>query len=252
MTKPPLETFFRSPLQKEDLETDEIEVKVIKGKRGEKGDTGESGKDGRDGIDGKNGIQGLIGEKGDKGERGFVGEKGDTGADGKDGKDGKDAEFNFSGKEIIEKVNKSRGEKIKKNRVEGMDEIESIARGNSRQLQNFISLGGNRQTKLQLNGVQVATGADTLNFVGGTLTPVGDGSTVSYTPPAGSSFSVLVPTGTVNGSNQTFVFSSAPSVIVLDNGNMMNKVSSDGTMNWTVVGTTVTLNQSPNFNIFGF
>lgn len=65
-----------------------------------------------------------------------------------------------------------------------------------------------------------------------------------------ASVSVLVPTGTVNGTNTSFTFTSAPTIIVLDNGNIMNKVSSDGTVNWT--GTTaVVLNQAPNFNIFG-
>lgn len=62
--------------------------------------------------------------------------------------------------------------------------------------------------------------------------------------------SVLVPTGTVNGVNRSFVFTSAPSVIALDNGNFMNQVSVDGTVNWTGT-TTVVLNQAPLFNIFG-
>lgn len=68
---------------------------------------------------------------------------------------------------------------------------------------------------------------------------------------SGSGISILVPTGTVNGSNTTFVWSAAPNVIALDNGNFMNKVSSDGTVNWTGTTTTV-LNQAPNFNIYGF
>jgi hypothetical protein len=67
---------------------------------------------------------------------------------------------------------------------------------------------------------------------------------------ASTGVTVLVPTGTVNGSNTTFVFPSAPSLIVLDNGNIMNQTSSDGTVNWTGT-TTVVLNQAPNFNIFG-
>lgn len=67
----------------------------------------------------------------------------------------------------------------------------------------------------------------------------------------GGSFSVLVPTGTVNGTNRTFVFGTAPQVVILDNGNIMNKVSSDGTINWTGT-TTIVLAQAPNFNIFAF
>jgi hypothetical protein len=74
---------------------------------------------------------------------------------------------------------------------------------------------------------------------------------IKWAAVSGGSFSLMVPTGTVDGSNTSFVFTSAPSVIVLDNANIMNKQSSDGTVNWT--GTTsITLTQSPNSNIFGF
>lgn len=67
----------------------------------------------------------------------------------------------------------------------------------------------------------------------------------------GVSFTVMMPTGTVNGFNTSFTFTTAPSVIVLDNGNAMNKISADGTVNWT--GTTsVVLSQAPNFNIYGY
>lgn len=55
--------------------------------------------------------------------------------------------------------------------------------------------------------------------------------------------------GAVNGTNNVFTWATAPNVIVLDNGNAMNKVSSDGTVNWTGTMTT-TLNQAPNFNIY--
>lgn len=68
----------------------------------------------------------------------------------------------------------------------------------------------------------------------------------------GGSFAVQVPIGTVDGVNRTFVFTTAPSIIALDNGNFMNQISSDGTVNWTIVGTTVTLKQAPLFNIYGF
>lgn len=74
---------------------------------------------------------------------------------------------------------------------------------------------------------------------------------LKWATPASGSFAVLVPTGSVNGVNKAFVFASAPSVIVLDNGTTMNKVNSDTTVNWT--GTTnVSLTVAPNFNIFGF
>lgn len=183
-------------------------------------------------------------------------------------------------RDLIEKINKAKTAKIKRERVEGFDEIEGLAKSANRNVQNILSLGGNRQTAIKVSGTLLGRGIETINFVGATGTKIGDGSEVNVstgggtgtvnsivagtginvdsTDPAnpivsatGSSFAVLVPTGTVNGSNTTFTFSTAPKVIVLDNGNIMNKVSSDGTVNWT--GTTaVTLAQAPNFNIFGF
>lgn len=191
--RPPLSTFMQK--QKEEASDDAVIAK-LKGAKGEKGETGSPGKDGadgKDGLDGKDGKDGAKGPKGDKGEQGFRGEKGE---------DGEDLEVEElealvlsllpepieipepTPKELIEKINKAKTAKINRERVEGFDEVESIARSANKNVQNFISLGGNRQTKLQLNGVQVATGADTLNFVGGTLVPVGDGTTVTYTPPS--------------------------------------------------------------------
>ncbi len=57
-------------------------------------------------------------------------------------------------------------------------------------------------------------------------------------------------TGSVDGVNQTFTFAVAPNVISVDQGRVMQKVSSDGTVNWT--GTSViTLSIAPTFDIFG-
>lgn len=56
--------------------------------------------------------------------------------------------------------------------------------------------------------------------------------------------------GTVDGSNTIFVFAKAPNVVSVDQGRVMQKVSSDGTVNWTGT-TTITLTIAPNFDIFG-
>lgn len=67
-----------------------------------------------------------------------------------------------------------------------------------------------------------------------------------------AAFAVLLPSsGNVDGVNKVFVFATAPKVVVLDGGNVMNKVASDGTVNWTGT-TTITLAQAPNNNIFAF
>lgn len=55
--------------------------------------------------------------------------------------------------------------------------------------------------------------------------------------------------GSVNGTNQTFTWTTAPSAISVDQGRVMQKVSSDGTVNWTGTTTTV-LSIAPNSDIF--
>lgn len=261
MERPPLESFFeiKSPIQHEDLSTESLAstlTKKLKGEKGEKGDKGsvgekgERGERGFSGFDGEQGIQGpvgLEGKQGSKGERGPQGVEGPRGLQGIDGNNGTQGSPDTP-KEIIEKINKSRGEKIKRSRVEGFDELEGLAKSANKNVQNIMSLGGNRQTKLELNGIMVAAGADTLNFIGGTLVPVGDGTTVNYTPPSsGSSSGYQAPlTGGLTGTNTWAV---APNVIVVDQGRAMQKVSTDGTVNWTGTTTTI-LAVAPNYDIF--
>ncbi len=64
------------------------------------------------------------------------------------------------------------------------------------------------------------------------------------------SISILTPTGAVDGVNTIFVFTSAPSLIGVDQGRIMQKTSSDGSTNWTGT-TTVTLTVAPTFDIYG-
>lgn len=193
--KPPLDSFLqKSLIQRADLEEadkpeGEVEIKYLRGKKGDKGDsgkngekgaTGERGLPGFDGEDGKEGPVGPKGEVGERGERGFIGEKGDPGTNGLDGKDGvgKDGSPDTP-KQVIEKINKSKGDKIKRSRVEGLDEVESIARTSQKQVQNFVSLGGSRQTAIKVSGTLLGTGINTINFVGATGTKIGDGSEVN-------------------------------------------------------------------------
>lgn len=72
--------------------------------------------------------------------------------------------------------------------------------------------------------------------------------------PASSSGGYQQPTsGIVNGINTIFVFATAPNALSVDGGRAIQKVSSDGTVNWTVAGTgpyTLTLSIAPNSDIF--
>ena len=112
--------------------------------------------------------------------------------------------------------------------------------------------GGGGSPLTVTDGITPVVNVTTIDFTSGaTVTSGGTGIANVVVTGTGGGFTVLIPTGTVNGSNTTFVFGSAPQVIILDNGNIMNKVSKDGTVNWTG-STTVVLTQAPNFNIFGF
>jgi hypothetical protein len=55
--------------------------------------------------------------------------------------------------------------------------------------------------------------------------------------------------GTVDGTNQTYTWTTAPNAIVVDSGRIMQKISSDGTENWTGTLTTI-LSVAPNFDCF--
>ena len=70
------------------------------------------------------------------------------------------------------------------------------------------------------------------------------------TESSGGSTGYQQPTGTVNGNNQTFVWTTAPNAIVVDQGRTMQQTSSDGTVNWTGTTTTI-LTIAPTFDIFG-
>lgn len=275
--KPPLSSFLKSPIQQEDLEPTPTPEAVLKTLRGVKGDKGDTGNDAIpptvEFLEGlikpliPEPIPGLNGKTPTKQELvSLITPLIPAPIPGVPGESVEVEEIeammlsllpdvqeipDITPKEVIEKINVSRGTKIKASKVEGLDELEGLARSANRNVQNFISLGGNRQTKLQLNGAAPLTGVDTINFIGGTLTPVGDGTTANYTPPSsgGGSGYQAVTGGAVNGTNQVFTWSTAPNVIVVDQGRPMQKVSSDGTVNWTGT-TTTTLAVAPNFDIF--
>lgn len=116
--------------------------------------------------------------------------------------------------------------------------------------------GGQANRNIQVDGINVLTPWTDINLVSGT------GITLTATPNNTTHYTVITvdssstgggyqqPTGTVNGTNQVFVFSIAPSVISVDQGRVMQQTSSDGTVNWTGT-TTVTLAIAPNFDVFG-
>lgn len=118
--------------------------------------------------------------------------------------------------------------------------------------------GGSAFGRLKVEGEldAVATNTtDSLTFVAGsnmTITTDSGSKTVTFassgTGGGGSGYQAAS-SGTVDGSNTVFTWSSAPSVIVVDSV-PKRKTQSDGTVNWTGT-TTTTLSVAPNFDIFG-
>lgn len=183
---------------------------------------GPPGKNGKDGLDGPMGPQGLVGAQGPKGE---VGEKGDK---------GKDA--------VVPDLTPE----IKKIRAEILSFASSLLHGGN--MNRNIAIGGNSSVLSRYTDINLIAGSnqtisyannDTTKFVDITISSSGGGSS-GYQKPT---------SGIVNGSNTTFVWTTAPNVMVIDNGRTIQKVSNDTTINWTGTTTTI-LTIAPNSDIF--
>jgi hypothetical protein len=108
--------------------------------------------------------------------------------------------------------------------------------------------GGSMNQRFQIDGTTISSRYADINFVGSGWSATNNNTTkqTDITVTSG----IQQPTsGVVNGVNATFVWSFSPTIIVVDQGRTMQKVSSDGTVNWTGTTTTV-LTLAPNFDIF--
>lgn len=143
---------------------------------------------------------------------------------------GKDADE----ESIVEKVIESLATGKKKLNIKNID-------GYSEGLEQTIAPIRSLAAGFRGGGDTVAAGSNiTITTTNGikTITSTGNGS--AFQAPS---------SGAVNGSNATFVWATAPNVIIVDGGRAMQKVSTDGTVNWTGTTTTV-LSVAPNFDIF--
>lgn len=146
-------------------------------------------------------------------------------------------------KDIVEKINKGRGDKIKRSRVEGLDEVEGIARTAQKQVQAFTSLGGSRQTAIKASGTLLGTGITTINFVGATGTKIGDGSEVNITTGGGTGTVQSVVAGTGISVNNTDpanpIVSATGTAITIYSDTVSGTINSSNTV-FTVTNTITT------------
>ena len=137
--------------------------------------------------------------------------------------------------------------------------VEEIANGFRKELENKMAEVRNFAATQIASGKLAGAvyGKDTWARGGGdtveagtniTITEVDGRKRINSTGGSGGGFQVPL-SGAVDGNNVTFVWATAPNVIVTDQGKAMQKVSSDGTVNWTGTTTTV-LTVAPTSDIY--
>lgn len=111
--------------------------------------------------------------------------------------------------------------------------------------------GGSMPLQISVNGTVANTRYADINIVSSGATISNNDTTkkttITLVSSGGGSQTPI--SGSVDGTNQTFIWSSAPNIIFVD-GVPRQKVQSDGTVNWMGTTTTV-LSVAPNFDIFG-
>lgn len=151
----------------------------------------------------KNGEQGPQGVKGDRGERGPAGSP-DTPL------------------KVRNKLESLTGEeRLDKSAIKGLDEeIAQLKQGGSR------TGWGAHPLTVQSSGTVVGKVVRNINFSGG-LTATANASGVITVIATGTGYQAPT-SGTVNGSNTVFVFTTAPNAVIVDGGRAIQKVSGDG------------------------
>lgn len=151
--------------------------------------------------------------------------------------------------EFIDTLHKSK-KLINPRKIKGLMSIMKAIDEQGRNPQgHYQNVGGANPTIFQdSTGTRISDYITTVKL-STNLTGTATGGVLTITASGSGGTGFQAPTGAVNGSNTVFVFSTAPSAICVDQGRIMQKTSSDGTVNWTGT-TTVTLTIAPNFDIF--
>lgn len=118
--------------------------------------------------------------------------------------------------------------------------------------------GGNANRNIQVDGDNVLTPYTDINLIAGSNTTISVSAnhTTKYmditiaSRGGGGGFTELAATGTVNGVNLEFTFTEVPDYIVSD-GVWFKPLDNNGGVQWTNVGTTITMVNPPALSIFG-
>lgn len=252
--KPQLSTFFQPAPQ--DPPDEVVDIKYLRGKKGEPGKDGAAGPQGPKGDKGNEGDRGEKGEpgpKGPKGDQGPAGKNGRNGIDGRDGKGGKDGKDGTHGSpdlpdEIVAKINQAE-KKIKPTSIEGFDSFQKSVKHSHQQLgQQILSMGGAQNVRLKASGIFKGQ-PETLNLIGTTITPRGDGREVDITFPGGGATSIYVetPTGTIDGANKTYTTLNAITTVIsfAINGQFIHPTD------YSVLGSTITFGTALDASLSG-
>ena len=96
-------------------------------------------------------------------------------------------------------------------------------------------------------GITLVPSVGSIDFAGTGVTGSNIGSDVTETiPGGGAGLTQLTATGTVDGLNTTFTFTSKPTYIVSDGAWLLENAG------WTYSGSTATMTTPPQFSIWGF
>lgn len=211
---------------------------MLRGDKGEKGDQGIQGDKGDTGADskvvgpqGEQGKAGKDGRNGRDGRNGIDGNNGNNGQEGKAGKDGRNGSTD-SAEDIVTKLESLKKDaRLSIKAIKGLDKFLADF-GNS--VKNGVS---ERSRDRIIGGTNLTAGTNI------TISPSG---VISSTGGSGTGFTLLTPTGTVDGSNANFVFTSKPTYIISDGAWYRENKG------WTYSGSTATMAVPPSTDIWGF
>ena len=212
-------------------------------------------------VRGKDGVDGQQGIKGDKPVLGVDYEAPKDGVNGMNGKDGKTP----TKKELVAIITPLIPEPISgldglngKDGINGKDGKDGSPDTAEQIVSKINDLPEDSDFKIDASHIKNLPKAQVVRVPGGNGTqPVKAGNGITITKD-GNGAPVINVTAVAAGYQQptsgavgqgVFTWAVAPNIIVVD-GRTLQRVQTDGTENWTIVGTTTTLVQWPQYDIF--